>query len=184
MSWSLEGAKLQRIFTPPDRVTVSTPEHYRRFGFESTLALVHLKVTPNSEDDKPQTQEEEAERRTKVSMGLIAVFEWLKKLDVRRIMKLVVEDNRDYYCNETTIGRCLEQMDEIRYLNWKRPDLSVQTIAKAVNVVEISLYSSGVRAVLSSWSDAEGLRSLKKVSRRNHIPHREPGVCRLTHRIR
>jgi hypothetical protein len=144
-------------------VTVVTPDHYKRFEFEPTLALVHLKAKPNSKKDEPQTTEEEVKLRKDVSNGLIRIFQWLKRRKVTRIIKLVVEESETWYCSEETVQKCLREIKEIRYLDWRRPDLSPQTFLEAPHVVELWLYSSGLSAVLSSWSDAGGLRNLNKV---------------------
>jgi hypothetical protein len=124
-----------------------------------------LKVTPNPIDKDPlATPEERAAFRDRVSKGLVKVFKWLKETKgVKKILKLVVDDNDEFPCSEVIIRNCLEQLDDVRYLDWKRPNISAQTLLKAPNVVELWLYSTGINAVLSSWADHGGLPQLKKV---------------------
>jgi hypothetical protein len=92
------------------------------------------------------------------------VFKWLKETkEVKSIIKLVVKDNPRLYCSDATVEECLRGL-EVRYLHWNRPDLCAETLKHVPDLVEVSLYSSGINAVLWSWSDEQGLGNLKKVS--------------------
>ena len=100
-----------------------------------------------------------------MSRALKTLFKWLTGTKgVKRIVMLVVEDNDSFPCSEATIRDCLEMLDEVRYLNWRRPDISVQTLREAKNVIELWLYSTGLNAVLSGWADKGGLQTLDKVT--------------------
>jgi hypothetical protein len=152
------------VFAPTGRITLLTKKLYTHFTFEPTLTRVHLKVTPNPVDKDLGTAEEKAVFRDDVSKALVKVFKWLTGTKgVKKILKLEVDDNDEFPCSEVTIRKCLEELDDVRYLNWKRPNISAQTLLKAPNVVELWLYSTGINAVLSSWADRGGLPMLKKV---------------------
>jgi hypothetical protein len=154
---------LNRIFIPTGLVTTETINLYKNFKFEPTLAYVHLKVRPK-EENTPTTPEDCAEWRDMSSTGLEEVFKWLtERKAVKRILKLVVEDNPAFPCREETIQKCLSKLDDIRYLDWRRPNISAQSLLEAKHVVELWLYSTGINAVLSSWGDKGGLQKLEKV---------------------
>lgn len=151
-------------------MTKWTTDRYPHFKFCPTLAYVHLKVTPTLESEKKQlkTPTEQADWRENVSCSLEILFDWLtdkKRKGVERIIKLVVEDNEEFPCSESTIKYCLKKLKDVRYLDWRRPNMSIQTLveANATNVIELWLYSNGYKAVLSSWTDQGGLQTLHKV---------------------
>lgn len=89
---------------------------------------------------------------------------------------LVVEDNEMFPCSEMAIRNCLAKLKDVRYLDWRRPNLSIQTLeeAGARNIVELWLYSTGINAVLSSWADQGGLQTLEKL-REVHL-EAKPGI--------
>jgi len=94
---------------------------------------------------------------------LLNVFKWLRKKDVKRIVKVVVRDNMLRSCSDETIEKALKGFD-IRYLDWDKPDICCETIrAVAPDVVELWLNASGNNAVLWGWSDDGGLKTLTKV---------------------
>ena len=162
----LDKEKRLDIFIPTRRVNLSTTTRYLHWKFLPTLAYVHLRVTPDPDVDKEPlgTVDERGTWRDNVSLYLEILFEWLTGTKgVKRIMMLVVEDNDAFPCSEACIRTCLAKLDEVRYLDWKRPDISVKTLRKAKNVTELWLYSTGINAVLSSWVDTRGLRTLSKV---------------------
>ena len=145
---------------------MNTKSRYLHWKFLPTLAYVHLRMTPDQDMDKnpPGTPDGRAKWRDTVSQALKILFEWLTKTKgVKRIVMLVVEDNDLFPCSEATIRDCLRKLDEVRYLDWRRPDISVQTLREAKNVIELWLYSTGLNAVLSGWADKGGLQTLNKV---------------------
>ncbi|KAK0717289.1 hypothetical protein B0T26DRAFT_871811 [Lasiosphaeria miniovina] len=133
---------LYRIFKPNRSVTASTRKKYRNFKFLPTMASVHLRVTPDHDLGKHQKPLAE-------------------KKGVGRILKLVVEDNPSFPCSEATVQACFSRLREVRYLDWRRPNISAQAPNKAPNLVEVWLYSTGINAVLAGWADKGGLQTLK-----------------------
>lgn len=145
---------------------MNTPCQYACFKFLPTLAYVHLRVTPNPDlgDEIPGDVEQQVKWRDNATEALEHLFQWLTKVKkVRRILKLIVEDNDLFPCGEASIRNCLGALDDIRYLDWKRPNISIETLKKAKQVVELWLYSTGINAVLSGWADEGGLQTLKTV---------------------
>jgi hypothetical protein len=92
---------------------------------------------------------------------------WLRDTKkVKRILRLVVHDNHEWQCRDETIEECLRGWD-IRYLDWNKRDLSVDTIkGQAEKLVELWLMWSGTNTSLIGWMDSEfGLKTrLPRVS--------------------
>ncbi|EGZ74504.1 hypothetical protein NEUTE2DRAFT_81904 [Neurospora tetrasperma FGSC 2509] len=153
------------VFRLPTRVTHRTTNNYDFLKFESRLALVSLSLRPELLDSSSNVVQSKDQLKTIAdndAANIIKVFRWLKDKGVTKILKLVVDDNPDRVCSEEAIEKCLECMDEIRFLDWDRPDLAVPTIKKARRLIELSLYSTGTNAVLHHWSDQNGLVQLPK----------------------
>jgi hypothetical protein len=111
-----------------------------------------------------QTDEDNIERWTLMQNHLVDVFKWLKvKKGVKGIMRLVVRDRAPLFCNDETIAECLKNL-EVRYLDWDRPDICTDTLRLTRDLVQVDLYWSGLKAVLCSWGDVNGLRTIPKVS--------------------
>ena len=149
-------------------MTKFTSQYYGHFRFLPTLASVRLRLTPNTDgsDEIPKTAEQEDTWRKDSGKHMIKLFTWLagkRRNKVQRILKLVVEDNMMFPCSEAAVQTCLGMLKEIRYLDWKRPNISVDSLKKAEKVTELWLYSTGINAVLSSWSDKHGLQRLESV---------------------
>ncbi|KAI1208948.1 uncharacterized protein F4807DRAFT_104982 [Annulohypoxylon truncatum] len=161
-------SKVRTVFRPQLRLSEHTPEDHEFLEFGKMLAYVELDIRPRPfiqgtgsviEDELEgfDTWEED-------SKALCATFQWLRKKNVKQIVKLVVKDNPDRNCSDETIESCLDGFD-VRYLDWNKADMCVDTIRKkAPNVVHLWLHSSGSNAVLWSWSDSNGLRSLPKLN--------------------
>jgi hypothetical protein len=91
------------------------------------------------------------------------VFQMLRNMGVRRILKLMVKDNLQRPCSDEVIKECLKGID-IRYLDWRKEDLSADVVLSAApNVVELWLYSSGRSSVLRGWSASNGVCNLNQV---------------------
>ncbi|KAI5849002.1 hypothetical protein BZA05DRAFT_80380 [Tricharina praecox] len=94
-----------------------------------------------------------------------AVFNWLRKRKVKKIIKLTVEDKERLPHSDRTIEEALKDI-EVEILDWQQEDLCSDKIALAAkNVVEISLYTSGKRAILQNWCGKNGLEQLKQLKK-------------------
>lgn len=88
---------------------------------------------------------------------LVAVFDWLELNGVKKIVKVIVLDDRDPCHADSSIEEALKGFD-VEIWDWKRVDLSTEVIRNSTKVVkEVSLYSSGNNAVLMGWSSPRGL---------------------------
>lgn len=161
-SFSLEGHQ---------RVQVETTENFNFLIFEEMMASVvlSLEYTQEEELDMPDS-EEKLVMWKQDEENLRRVFKWLKfEKKVKAIVSLVVKDNPNHYCSDNAVMECLKGL-EIQYLDWNRPDLCANSSTLPDTLIEISLYWTGLNAVLWSWSDTEGLRTLKQLRRINFHP--------------
>ncbi|KAI1408751.1 hypothetical protein F5Y13DRAFT_104954 [Hypoxylon sp. FL1857] len=157
-------SKVRTVFRPQLRLSDHTPEDHEFLEFGKMLAYVELDIRPRPIQETDSVAEDELETWEEDSKALCATFKWLRKKNVKQIVKLVVKDNPNRNCSDETIETCLDGFD-VRYLDWNKADMCVDTIRKkAPNVVHLWLHSSGSNAVLWSWSDSSGLRSLPKLS--------------------
>ncbi|KAI2619318.1 hypothetical protein GGR54DRAFT_647998 [Hypoxylon sp. NC1633] len=158
-------SKIRTVFRPQLRLSEHTPEDHEFLEFGRTLAYVELDIRSRLVvQGADAALEVEQTSRDEDAKALRDTFRWLRKKNVKQIVKLVVKDNPDRYCSDETIETCLDGFD-VRYLDWNKADMCVDTIRKkAPNVVHLWLHSSGSNAVLWSWSDSSGLRSLPKLS--------------------
>lgn len=92
---------------------------------------------------------------------LVAVFDWLRRNHVEKIVKVMVIDDGDPSHADASIEEALRDFN-VEIWDWKRLDLSTEVIWKSTNVVkEISLYSTGNNAVLMGWASPQGLPNKK-----------------------
>lgn len=92
------------------------------------------------------------------------VFDWLRKMGVRKILGIRVKDDGEIPISDEVIEDALDSFGLERW-DWKKLDLCSETIFRvAPDVREVFLYCSGNDAVLRSWSCYDGLAKLGKVS--------------------
>ncbi|KAI1760721.1 hypothetical protein GGR53DRAFT_508767 [Hypoxylon sp. FL1150] len=157
-------SKTRTVFRPQLRLSDHTPEDHEFLEFGTMLAYVELDIRPRPVIQEDGLIQEEEDTWEEDSKALCTTFQWLRNKKVKQIVKLVVKDNPKRHCSDETIEKCLDGFD-VRYLDWNKADLCVYTIRKkAPNVAHLWLNSSGSNAVLWSWSDSSGLRSLPKLS--------------------
>ncbi|KAH8199094.1 hypothetical protein TruAng_006730 [Truncatella angustata] len=94
----------------------------------------------------------------------VYIFEWLRTtMKVKRILKIVVEDDPNNVHSDEAIERAVASFD-IEEWDWMKLDMCSDTIlAAARNVRDLSLYWSGNRAILKSWAASDGLVLLKEL---------------------
>jgi hypothetical protein len=137
------------------RVSARTKQSYNFLKFAPMLAFVSLRLTPD-------VWEKEIDPKENIEKALVGLFKWLKDKGVEKIIKLVVREDPKRRCSEAAVKECISGFD-IRYLDWDKPDMCAGTLKAAENCVELWLHSSGLNAVLCSWSDERGLGTLRKV---------------------
>ncbi|KAL8305071.1 hypothetical protein RB600_008111 [Gaeumannomyces tritici] len=159
------------------RISHTTTSNFNYLQFAPEMAKVVLSLEYNR--DRVVGSLDEVWKSDQ--LNIINVFKWLKgRKDsprapgkgVRSILKLVVLDNKERPCSDETVEKCLDGL-EIRYLDWNTPDLAAETLGKAKELVELDLYWSGLRAVMSGWLDTKGLSILKSL--RTIRLHARPG---------
>jgi hypothetical protein len=94
------------------------------------------------------------------------VFKLLQDKGVRKILKVVIEDDKGSPHSDDVIGKALHPFD-IEEWDWKKFDMCSDTIYNAApNLRKVSLYASGNNAVLRSWSAPDGLAKFEYVGPR------------------
>jgi hypothetical protein len=84
------------------------------------------------------------------------VFDWLRKMKVKKIMKIIVTDNETRSHDNETIQNALEGF-EVESWDWKRNDIPSSVIANSSSVVrDVTLYYSGKPTVLKEWCGNNG----------------------------
>lgn len=123
------------------------PLNALEIDFESTLSYVQLPELANIFDQLPAIERLEA----------FQVLKWLKESGVNTIIDLHVPDALYGGHSEEIVENCLALFDQIELLDWKRLDLSLETMKAARGVHTIWLYSSGNWGALAQWTGVEGL---------------------------
>ncbi|KAG5783745.1 hypothetical protein H9Q73_002635 [Fusarium xylarioides] len=130
--------------------------------FEATLSHV---VLPNLPFDQKETKSTSTSRQYSEIKGrsdLTHVFKWLRKQNVKKIVKVTVFDEAFPCHTDAAIINCLKGFD-VEVWNWKRIDLSSEVICESSSEVrEISLYCSGNQTVLKGWSSRGGIGDVTK----------------------
>jgi len=112
--------------------------------------------------DKPERLAPLEKARGRFDM--LFFFNWLREKRVKRILKVIVEDNEQPPHSDEAIELALQGFD-VETLDWSKPDLEPETICNACDKLkDVVLHWSGNNAVLRAWSDPEGLRKLSKLS--------------------
>ncbi|KAL4980140.1 hypothetical protein BDW66DRAFT_156747 [Aspergillus desertorum] len=149
-------------------------------GFEDTLSYVRIpKLASEAENgpkglrqivanEKRQLNRGHVDRQPKGRETLIKVFDKLVEVNVRKILRLEVEDNADEWAHtDAAIERAIrgytqyssgerKESLEVAEWDWRKPDLNLDVINHAVPLVEhIHLHWSGNQAVLYGWASSE-----------------------------
>lgn len=95
---------------------------------------------------------------------LIILFTWLKETkSVKTILKVIVEDLAEPSHSDEAIETCLSGMG-VEVWDWRKTDLCSEVIYRvSPDTRELHLYWTGRNAVLRGWSEAEGLKKLRKL---------------------
>ncbi|KAL8918039.1 MAG: hypothetical protein Q9172_005576 [Xanthocarpia lactea] len=155
-SWSLA--------TKEALISMNTRRDFDFFNFESMMSSMRIDLhdAESEEDLRRLTPEGKINRWASMQTNLTDVFKWLKdEKNVKGIMRLVVRDRGPILCSDETVEKCLVGL-EVRCLDWDRPDMCTDTLLLTPDLVQVDLYWSGLKAVLSSWVETNGLRKLQK----------------------
>lgn len=138
-------------------------QSYDVLKFNSILKFVHfrqltLKNHPEEGDDLTQ---DDIDGHADVKY----FFDWLRKKEVERILHVTVDENPKRLHRDTAIESSLKNL-KVEILDWKKPDLSPETICKIGDyLTEVHLLWGGNNAVLRAWSEPEGLGTLPCLKR-------------------
>ncbi|KAF5855466.1 hypothetical protein ETB97_009126 [Aspergillus alliaceus] len=137
----------------------------RETNYESILKHVRIpsfEVTVNSQQHGEAICTGQKQQLVK-KVNVEDIFNLLWEKGVRKIISISVhEDGNNPYSDE--VIESLEKFD-IEEWDWQRKDLCISVILKAAgNARKVSLYSTGNRSVLQSWSAPDGLISLEKLT--------------------
>ncbi|XXG94926.1 hypothetical protein Hte_001185 [Hypoxylon texense] len=154
-------SKTRTVFRPQLRLSDHTPEDHEFLEFGKMLAYVELDIRPRPAMQEGDLILEEEDTWEEDAKALCATFKWLRKKNVKQIVKLVVKDNPKRHCSDETIETCLDGFD-VRYLDWNKADMCVDTFRKkAPNVAHLWLHSSGSNAE-SYKRNEENVRNFKE----------------------
>ena len=143
--------------------------------FESTLRYVDFPIFEIAKNNSSHTNDHDLRYGTKMNHSrsddigfrdeAYSVLKWLRdRKGVRKIIEVQVADSQYHPHSEQVIEESLEGFD-VEILNWKRADLSVDSISIAApNVKKLYLYSNGSKASIGHWGGSDGVGRLEKVS--------------------
>lgn len=96
---------------------------------------------------------------------MLFFFQWLReKKSVKRILKVIVDDEREPAHSDEAIEKALKGFG-VEILDWRKVDLCPQTIcAVSDKLREVYLRWSGNNTVLRAWSEPDGLKKLEDLS--------------------
>jgi hypothetical protein len=121
--------------------------------FESILSYVQLPEMTDKADGFPEADRRDAHK----------ILSWLRGKKVEAIIDLQVPDALYGHHREETIESALDLFVQIESLDWRKPDISVETLRAAKNLRIVWLYSSGNWGPLGYWTSNEGISTLDNV---------------------
>jgi hypothetical protein len=131
--------------------------------FENILQYVQIprypfRGTATTPSDDARTNRDGVGRR-----DFELIFDLLYNKKVKKIIKLIVDDDEDIPHSDEIIEKL--SRFEIEEWDWRKMDICSEVIRTAApDVQQVFLYSSGNNSVLRGWSCSDGLNQLKKVS--------------------
>ncbi|QYT02970.1 hypothetical protein H0G86_009949 [Trichoderma simmonsii] len=133
----------------------------KNLNFEDILQYVRIPQHPFSSPDLTNDQIK-PEKKTSGRRDFEEIFKVLHDKKVRKILKLVVDDDEDCL-HEDEVIESLSRF-KIEDFQWMKMDLSVMVLRHAVpDAQNVHLFSSGNHSVLRDWSSSEGLCQMTKL---------------------
>ncbi|XXH01221.1 hypothetical protein Hte_007575 [Hypoxylon texense] len=172
--------KLREIFLTLDEETVSwelLDSQKRHYKLDTLLKRVHISdsVSVYWDDKSLETRKMAVGWGCAGSIDLVMVFWWLKKeIKVKKVLEVVVSDGAKTEAatnlsagerkphSDKAIIECLKGLG-VETLDWQRMDIPAEVIIEGAgkHVKKLYLYCSGLKAVLQSWADSQGLSRLE-----------------------
>ncbi|KAI0101767.1 hypothetical protein GGR51DRAFT_529279 [Nemania sp. FL0031] len=134
-------------------------------NFEDILQYVAIPQVEFEYDFiSPKAGQRAPKRNGSGRADLMPLFNWLRdKKGVKRILRVIIEDLQHPAHSDEVIESCLNGMC-VETWDWRKHDLSPDVLHKvAPDVRVVHLYWGGNNAILRAWSEAEGLKKLKKL---------------------
>jgi hypothetical protein len=95
-------------------------------------------------------------------IATLAVFDWLRDQQVRRIIEADIDDDTEPCCTNDVVEASLKGF-EVQRLHWKRIDIPCDVFYHSTSALtDLSLYWSGDKAVLDGWSGPDGFSDARK----------------------
>ena len=137
-------------------------------AFESVLqyvAIPNLRV----ENYPPEIRKKQPFWNSDGRKDYLAIFDWLREKGVKRILRVVVEDDEERPHSDEVIFQALQSFD-VENLDWRKFDICSDVIVDAVpSARKLKLHCKGNNAVLRSWCANNGLVRLSKASENQKI---------------
>jgi hypothetical protein len=109
---------------------------------------------------------------------MIFLFDFLRRKNVKRVIRVIVDDRLDPPHSDEAIEKALGGL-KVEIWDWRKHDLCTETIITAApDTREVCLYWSGNNAVLRGWGEQGGLNLLRRLEKVHlHVEQ----VCFLHH---
>lgn len=153
----------------------SLAELLQSLEFEDILQYAHIPAHPFMTSADPSTAVKANRNSHELPSASVycgrndfsRIFDILGKKGVKKIIRLIVEDNGTVPHTDEVIEEL--KRFEIEEWEWKKLDISTAVIQLAAHKAKkLTLWSSGNHSVLRDWSSCDGLRRLRKVFHLNY----------------
>jgi hypothetical protein len=135
-------------------------DSFKHLVFDEVLQYVafpNVQVHPMP-DDLPNSFGSSPEVAGKGRSDMMFFFEWLREKNVKRIIKVIVDDSAVPAHSDEAIEYALRGFD-VEVLDWQKVDLCPETIYRSSEKLrEVYLQWSGNNTVLRAWSEPDGLK--------------------------
>jgi hypothetical protein len=138
----------------------------RSLEFENILQYVQIPQYPfrkpgtSTRSPPPDSVETKPDKNGMGRRDFEEIFDVLKQKGVRKILRLVVDDDDACMHQDDVIEKALSAF-EIEEFQWRKMDLSSLVLRHAVpRARSLRLFSSGNHSVLREWSGTDGLNQL------------------------
>ncbi|KAG8677773.1 hypothetical protein FPOAC1_003801 [Fusarium poae] len=151
---------------PTDISEESFTQSYNHINFSPFLRYVSFRriklqrPTPRTRTPRLANMRSQKSNTGRGITDLTVLFSWLRRKNVERILKVIVDDLEDPPHSDKAIEECLTNF-HVEILDWRKVDICPETIFTACpNVRQLYLRWSGNRAVLRAWGELDGLARL------------------------
>ena len=140
-------------------------ESYGSFNLDNALLYVHFGQVDLEQLVLRVRRNETSSDRGTGKKDMQQFFKWLRKKEVKSIVKVIVEDRKSPAHSDQVIEEALKDLT-VEILDWRKYDLcpmAIRNACKSSQLREIHLWWSGNNTTLRSWSEPDGLVKLEKL---------------------